>query len=76
VYKDPKTNEYCMKEIEEELSFDQGFFYAVRAIQELKRWRNDALIAVGVSGPAGAGKTFLAKRLAEYVTLVFNVSQS
>jgi len=77
VYKDEKTQQYELEPINEELSFDQGFFYAVRAIQELKRWRGeDKVICVGIAGPAGAGKTFLAKRLAELVRgLVINMER-
>jgi len=75
ISKDKQTNDYLIEPIEDELSFDQGFFYAVRAIQELKRVRaqdkNNTscgnVIVVGIAGPAGAGKTFLAKKLSSVV---------
>lgn len=91
VSKNPETNDYEIEPIEDELSFDQGFFYAVRAIQELRRVRRmngcsaggggsgggsgndtnnnkeDRVIIVGIAGPAGAGKTYLAKKLASVV---------
>ncbi|ELR15134.1 uridine kinase [Acanthamoeba castellanii str. Neff] len=48
------------------LSFDQGFFVAVKGIQ-LLRQHNRRTTIVSIAGPSGAGKTSIAKKIAEVI---------
>eukprot|EP00026_Physarum_polycephalum_P006854 Phypoly_transcript_06907.p1 GENE.Phypoly_transcript_06907~~Phypoly_transcript_06907.p1 ORF type:complete len:479 (+),score=78.07 Phypoly_transcript_06907:25-1461(+) len=61
----PKTNQYELQPEPHTLSFDQGFFHVVRAI-ELLIEKNGAskVIVVGIAGPSGAGKSTLASKIA------------
>lgn len=67
---------WTIKRLPSELSFDEGFFLSVRAIQTLVS-KNQRVIVVGIAGPSGAGKTSLALRISEvlrgttYVQLPF-----
>lgn len=49
------------------LSFDQGVFVLVRAIEVLREARPDDCLVVGISGPTGSGKSLLAAKVAEVV---------
>jgi uridine kinase len=48
------------------LSFDRGFFVAVKGIQ-LLRQHNRRTTIVAIAGPSGAGKTSIAKKIAELI---------
>jgi uridine kinase len=48
------------------LSFDRGFFVAVKGIQ-LLRQHNRRTTIVAIAGPSGAGKTSIAKKIAEVI---------
>lgn len=54
---------YTIKQKSETLSFDKGFFVAVKAIQVLRKRHEGKVIVVGVAGPSGAGKTSLAQKI-------------
>ena len=49
--------------IDEDLSFDKGFFLTIRAIQLLKKHAQGKPILVGIAGPSGAGKTVFCQKL-------------
>ncbi|EGG22568.1 adenylate cyclase domain-containing protein [Cavenderia fasciculata] len=62
-----QTGVYEMRSIPTTLSFDQGFFHAIRAIEMLAESNPQRLIVVGVAGPVGAGKTTLALKMSGLV---------
>eukprot|EP00297_Palpitomonas_bilix_P023738 CAMPEP_0113903856 /NCGR_PEP_ID=MMETSP0780_2-20120614/22833_1 /TAXON_ID=652834 /ORGANISM="Palpitomonas bilix" /LENGTH=607 /DNA_ID=CAMNT_0000897209 /DNA_START=13 /DNA_END=1836 /DNA_ORIENTATION=- /assembly_acc=CAM_ASM_000599 len=50
--------------IDDELSFDKGYFMSVRAVQLLrKRMPQDRTLIIGIAGASGAGKTCLAGKV-------------
>ena len=53
--------------VEEQLSFDKGFYLTIRAIQLLKAGMPDRTIVVGVAGPSGAGKTVFTSKIQEFM---------
>ena len=53
--------------VEEQLSFDKGFYLTIRAIQLLKMGMPDRTIVVGVAGPSGAGKTVFTSKIQEFM---------
>lgn len=57
------------------VSFDQGFYSSVRAIQLLRQKHGNKNIFVGVAGPSGSGKTTLALKIANIMpgTLVISL---
>ncbi|KAL6043561.1 Adenylate cyclase domain-containing protein [Balamuthia mandrillaris] len=61
---DEAKQKYELAPVPHTVSYDQGFFYATRAIELLREKQPDKVICVGVAGPPGAGKTTLAKQIA------------
>ena len=53
--------------IDEDLSFDKGFFLAIRAIQLLKKQANGRPVLVGIAGPSGAGKTVFCQKIQDFM---------
>ncbi|EFA78307.1 adenylate cyclase domain-containing protein [Heterostelium album PN500] len=62
-----KTNQYEIKTVPNTLSFDQGFFHAIRAIELLAEADPQRGIVIGIAGPVGAGKTTLAQKISGLV---------
>lgn len=61
----PSTNQYELQPEPHPLSFDQGFFHAVRAIELLiEKNTPGKVFIVAIAGPSGAGKTTLANKIA------------
>ncbi|EEH55068.1 uncharacterized protein MICPUCDRAFT_1495, partial [Micromonas pusilla CCMP1545] len=56
-----------MTSIDEQLSFDKGFFLTIRAIQLLKQNAHDRPILVGIAGPSGAGKTVFCQKIQDFM---------
>ena len=53
--------------VDEQLSFDKGFYLTIRAIQLLKASSPGRTIVVGVAGPSGAGKTVFTSKIQEFM---------
>jgi hypothetical protein len=53
--------------IDEDLSFDKGFFLTIRAIQLLKKQSGGKPILVGIAGPSGAGKTVFCQKIQDFM---------
>jgi len=53
--------------VDEQLSFDKGFYLTIRAIQLLKASAPDDTILVGIAGPSGAGKTVFTSKIQEFM---------
>eukprot|EP01133_Synstelium_polycarpum_P004293 gene4293-5014_t len=66
----PKTNQHEMKQVKSTLSFDQGFFHAIRAIELLAETNPSRAIILGIAGPVGAGKTTLAQKISALVNAI------
>ncbi|XP_071741125.1 uncharacterized protein [Rutidosis leptorrhynchoides] len=47
-------------------SFDRGYYLLVKSIQEL-RSKKDGIVAVGIGGPSGSGKSSLAEKVASVI---------
>ncbi|XP_044477269.1 inorganic pyrophosphatase TTM1-like [Mangifera indica] len=60
------SNRYEIVPIEEQLSFEKGFFIVIRACQLLSQ-KNDGIILVGVAGPSGAGKTVFTEKVLNFM---------
>ncbi|KAK9091024.1 hypothetical protein Sjap_024201 [Stephania japonica] len=60
------SNRYEIVPIEDQLSFEKGFFIVIRACQLLAQ-KNDGLILVGIAGPSGAGKTVLTEKMLNFM---------
>ncbi|EAL65762.1 adenylate cyclase domain-containing protein [Dictyostelium discoideum AX4] len=58
-----KDDRYTIKPLKDTLSFDKGFFLAVRAIQSIRKKSQGSVIVVGIAGPSGAGKTSIAQKI-------------
>ncbi|KAN0025441.1 hypothetical protein ACTFIU_003702 [Dictyostelium citrinum] len=63
----PKTGLFEIKQVPYQLSFDQGFFHACRAIEILTEKDPKRIICLGIAGPVGAGKTTLANKIGSLV---------
>jgi len=61
------ASRYEIARVEEQLSFDKGFYLTIRAIQLLKAGMPDRTIVVGVAGPSGAGKTVFTNKIQEFM---------
>ena len=57
---------YQVEPVDEEISFDKGFFLFVRAVQLLLA-HNDGVVIIGVAGPSGAGKTIFCKKVMDFL---------
>ncbi|GAM19408.1 hypothetical protein SAMD00019534_025830 [Acytostelium subglobosum LB1] len=64
------TNTYEMKPVPNTLSFDQGFFHAIRAIELLTEHDKQRVVVIGIAGPVGAGKTTLAHKISSLVNAI------
>ena len=53
--------------VDEQLSFDKGFYLTIRAIQLLKASMPEKTIVVGIAGPSGAGKTVFTSKIQEFM---------
>ncbi|EGC33490.1 hypothetical protein DICPUDRAFT_98541 [Dictyostelium purpureum] len=58
-----QTNKFEIKPVPYTLSFDQGFFHAIRAIELLSEQDPKRTIILGIAGPVGAGKSTLANKI-------------
>ncbi|XP_038680251.1 inorganic pyrophosphatase TTM1-like isoform X2 [Tripterygium wilfordii] len=63
------SDRYEIVPIEDQLSFEKGFFIVIRACQLLAQ-KNDGLILVGVAGPSGAGKTVFTDKVLNFMPSV------
>ncbi|KAM7267267.1 hypothetical protein ACFE04_009433 [Oxalis oulophora] len=66
VVKRKDSGRYEIVPIEENLSFEKGFFIVIRACQLLAQ-KNDGLLLVGVAGPSGAGKTVFTEKVLNFM---------
>ncbi|GKC11240.1 P-loop containing nucleoside triphosphate hydrolase superfamily protein [Tanacetum coccineum] len=48
------------------VSFDRGYYLLVKSIQEL-RSKKEGIVAVGIGGPSGSGKSSLAEKVASVI---------
>ncbi|XP_044465943.1 inorganic pyrophosphatase TTM1-like isoform X1 [Mangifera indica] len=60
------SDRYEIVPIEEQLSFEKGFFIVIRACQLLAQ-KNDGIILVGLAGPSGAGKTVFTEKVLNFM---------
>ncbi|KAK7309941.1 hypothetical protein RJT34_07091 [Clitoria ternatea] len=59
--------------IQDQLSFEKGFFIVIRACQLLAQ-KNDGIILVGVAGPSGAGKTVFTEKILSFMPSIAVIS--
>ncbi|EIE18178.1 hypothetical protein COCSUDRAFT_49381 [Coccomyxa subellipsoidea C-169] len=57
---------YGIKAIEEQLSFDKGFYVFIRAIKALTG-HNHGVVVVGLAGPSGSGKTAFSEKVQDFM---------
>lgn len=69
VVKKKDSDRYEIVPIDDQLSFEKGFFIVIRACQLLAQ-KNDGLILVGVAGPSGAGKTVFTEKVLNFMPSV------
>lgn len=67
------SDRYEIVSIRDKLSYEKGFFVAIRACQLLAQ-RNDGLILVGIAGPSGAGKTIFTEKILNFMPSVAVIS--
>ncbi|XP_058775562.1 inorganic pyrophosphatase TTM2-like isoform X2 [Vicia villosa] len=67
------SNRYEIAAIQDQLSFEKGFFIVIRACQLLAQ-KNDGIILVGVAGPSGAGKTIFTEKILNFMPSVAVIS--
>eukprot|EP00879_Flechtneria_rotunda_P021400 GHRR01022557.1.p1 GENE.GHRR01022557.1~~GHRR01022557.1.p1 ORF type:complete len:361 (+),score=111.23 GHRR01022557.1:194-1276(+) len=63
--KDGKTR-VTLKPIDDELTFDKGFYVFIRALQ-LLRAHNDGTVLVGLGGASGSGKTAFCEKVKDFM---------
>ncbi|XP_060204876.1 inorganic pyrophosphatase TTM1 isoform X1 [Lycium barbarum] len=56
------SSRYEIVPIQDQLSFEKGFFIVIRACQLLVQ-KNEGIVLVGVAGPSGAGKTVFTEKI-------------
>ncbi|KAK7275088.1 hypothetical protein RIF29_16195 [Crotalaria pallida] len=64
---------YEIAAIQDQLSFEKGFFIVIRACQMLAQ-KNDGIILVGVAGPSGAGKTVFTEKILSFMPSIAVIS--
>lgn len=67
------SDRYEIVSIRDKLSYEKGFFVAIRACQLLAQ-RNDGLILVGIAGPSGAGKTIFTEKILNFMPSIAVIS--
>ncbi|KAK1389877.1 inorganic pyrophosphatase TTM2 [Heracleum sosnowskyi] len=67
------SDRYEIVSIRDKLSYEKGFFVAIRACQLLAQ-RNDGLIVVGIAGPSGAGKTIFTEKILNFMPSIAVIS--
>ena len=60
------SDRYEIAPIQDQLSFEKGFFVVIRACQLLSQ-SNDGIILVGLAGPSGAGKTVFTEKIVNFM---------
>ncbi|KAL5544840.1 hypothetical protein UlMin_008624 [Ulmus minor] len=60
------SDRYEIAPIQDQLSFEKGFFIVIRACQKLAQ-KNDGITFVGVAGPSGAGKTVFTEKVVNFM---------
>uniref|UniRef100_A0A7S0S2Q8 CYTH domain-containing protein n=1 Tax=Chlamydomonas leiostraca TaxID=1034604 RepID=A0A7S0S2Q8_9CHLO len=70
--KDGRTR-FTIKNVEETLTFDKGFYVFVRALQMLKA-HNEGVVLVGLAGPSGSGKTAFSEKVKTFMPGVVVIS--
>ncbi|KAJ3679486.1 hypothetical protein LUZ60_017497 [Juncus effusus] len=56
------------------VSFDHGYYLLIKAIQELRERKDGQIVAVGIGGPSGSGKSSLAEKVASVLGCVVILS--
>ncbi|KAL8229055.1 hypothetical protein R6Q57_013955 [Mikania cordata] len=64
---------YEIARIQDNLSFEKGFFVVIRACQLLAQ-KNEGIILVGLAGPSGAGKTSFTDKILNFMPNVAVIS--
>ncbi|KAI4357922.1 hypothetical protein L6164_001838 [Bauhinia variegata] len=67
------TDRYEIAPIQENLSFEKGFFIVIRACQLLAQ-KNEGIILVGLAGPSGAGKTVFTEKILNFMPSIAVIS--
>ncbi|KAG5068392.1 hypothetical protein JHK85_000769 [Glycine max] len=67
------SDRYEIAPIQDQLSFEKGFFIVIRACQLLSQ-KNDGIILVGVAGPSGAGKTIFTEKILNFMPSIAIIS--
>ncbi|KAA6424132.1 MAG: uridine-cytidine kinase C-like [Trebouxia sp. A1-2] len=57
---------YAIQPLEEQLSFDKGFYVFIRAVQYLAS-HNQGVVVVGLAGPSGSGKTIFSEKVQHFL---------
>ncbi|XP_028768634.1 inorganic pyrophosphatase TTM2 [Neltuma alba] len=67
------SDRYEIAPIQDQLSFEKGFFVVIRACQLLSQ-NNDGIILVGLAGPSGAGKTVFTDKIVSFMPSIAVIS--
>ena len=67
------SDRYEVASIQDQLSFEKGFFIVIRACQMLAQ-KNDGIILGGVAGPSGAGKTVFTEKILGFMPSITVIS--
>eukprot|EP01155_Anaeramoeba_flamelloides_P001328 Anaeramoba_flamelloidesa1054883_111.p1 GENE.a1054883_111~~a1054883_111.p1 ORF type:complete len:461 (+),score=115.81 a1054883_111:25-1383(+) len=65
---------YKMKKFKDPLHFEEGFFYLIKAIQNLKTKIKKRPVLVAISGPSGAGKTTISNKVLDFFSQAISIS--